>query len=233
MRTTLAALLLLGTLCAAQQAPVPDDQVPQRTQIFRNKRVSASRLDLKAGEATPMHVHAQDTIVVFLTEGPTHNVPPEGKGVLDRVHPGLTRFRHGPYIHALRNEAKTPFRAVVCAFADPQGKLEPGKPKTSRYCNAGSKTVCVTETTLFCTEKVCVSDATMAPGAVTTKHSHTTDHMLVAVSDYELTDQVEGKPKPVVRAKRSGEVEYISAGITHQLTNTGSAPARFIVVVWR
>jgi quercetin dioxygenase-like cupin family protein len=77
-----------------------------------------------------------------------------------------------------------------------------------------------------------VEDVTMAPGAVTTKHSHATDHMLVAVSDYELTDQVEGKGA-VVRTRKSGEVEYIPAGITHRLTNTGQAPARFTVIVWR
>jgi quercetin dioxygenase-like cupin family protein len=218
---------------AAAQAPIPDEQVPQRTQIFSNKRVSASRLDLKPGETAPMHVHQKDTIVVFITSGPTHNIPPNGAGVFDVVRSGMTRFRNGPYVHSVRNDAHTPFRAVVLTFADPQGRLEQEKPKTSRYCNPGSKTVCVEETMLFCTQKACVEDVTISPGAVTTKHSHTTDHMLVAVSDYELTDQIEGKPKPVVRRRSSGEVEYISAGITHQLTNTGTAPARFIVVLWR
>ncbi len=232
MRGTLVALLLLGALAAAQ-APIPDDQVPQRTQIFSNRRVSASRLDLKPGETAPMHVHQKDTIVVFLTSGPTHNIPPKGPGAFDVVQRGVTRFRFGPYVHALRNDAQTPFRAVVLTFTDPQVRLEQEKPKVSRYCNPGSKTVGVDETVLFCTEKVCVEDVTMSPGAITTKHSHTTDHMLVAVSDYQLTDQTEGKPKPVVRERKSGEVEYIPAGITHQLTNTGGAPARFIVVLWR
>jgi quercetin dioxygenase-like cupin family protein len=72
----------------------------------------------------------------------------------------------------------------------------------------------------------------MAPGALSIKHSHTTDHMLVAVSDYELTDQVEDKGTSV-RRRKSGEVEYIPAGITHQLTNTGKNTARFVVVAWR
>jgi oxalate decarboxylase/phosphoglucose isomerase-like protein (cupin superfamily) len=56
--------------------------------------------------------------------------------------------------------------------------------------------------------------------------------MLIAVSDYELTDRVEGKGI-VVRTRKSSEVEYIPAGITHRITNTGQAPARFIVIVWR
>jgi quercetin dioxygenase-like cupin family protein len=72
----------------------------------------------------------------------------------------------------------------------------------------------------------------IAPGAVTTRHSHATDHMLVAVSDFELTDQIEGKGA-VVRTPKSGEVEYLPAGITHRLTNTGQVPARFTVILWR
>jgi quercetin dioxygenase-like cupin family protein len=64
---------------------------------------------------------------------------------------------------------------------------------------------------------------TIAPGANTTKHGHTTDHMLVAVSGYELTDQVEGK-RIVVRARKSGGVEYLPAGITHRLTKPAKHP---------
>jgi len=104
--------------------------------------------------------------------------------------------------------------------------------KDSHYCNPGSETACVNEKYLFCTNKVCVEDVTLGPGAVTIKHGHTTDHMLIAVSDYELTDDTEGKA-PTIRTKKSGEVEYIPAGIRHQLTNTGKDTARFIVVVFR
>jgi oxalate decarboxylase/phosphoglucose isomerase-like protein (cupin superfamily) len=49
---------------------------------------------------------------------------------------------------------------------------------------------------------------------------------------YELTHRVEGK-EIVVRTRKSGEVEYIPAGITHRITNTGEAPARFTVILWR
>ncbi len=232
MRRAAFVLFLLGALCLAQ-APIPDEQVPQRTQIFANKRVSASRLDLKPGELAPMHVHTLDTLVVFLTKGATNNASPSRPVFKDVVWPGLSRYRSGPYTHALRNDANTPFRAVVVSVLDKQGELDRTmKPKKSHYCNPGSKTVCVDEAELFCTAKVCVEDVTMAPGAVTTKHSHTTDHMLVAVSDYQLTDVVEGKGT-TVRTRKSGEVEYIPAGITHQLTNTGKAPAHFTVILWR
>lgn len=233
MRQVLTVVLLLGACAGQGPAPIADDQVPQRTQSFRNKRVSASRLELKPGETTPLHVHAQDTVVVFVSDGPTEQRVEGQPAAKDMVHAGLTRFRSGPFTHAVRNDAKTPLRAVVLAFSERQGRSEkPAKPKRSRYCNPGSKTACVEEKGLFCTAKVCLEDVTIAPGAVTTRHSHATDHMLVAVSDYELSDEVEGKGR-MGRSRKSGEVEYIPAGITHQLTNTGKAPARFIVILWR
>jgi len=43
---------------------------------------------------------------------------------------------------------------------------------------------------------------------------------------------VEGKGTNV-RVQQSGSVEYIPAGITHQLTNISHHPVRFLVMVFR
>jgi quercetin dioxygenase-like cupin family protein len=227
-----ATLLLLCAACAGQvPAPIPDSEVPQRKEILRNHRVTVSLLELAPGEATPMHQHNGDTLAVLVDGGRTRNTVLGQKAVADRMAVGESRFLNAGYAHATKNEGVGRLRVVYVEFADPQGKVE--KVGTaSHYCNPGSTTACVDEKVLFCTAKVCVEEASIAPGALTSKHSHTTDHMLIAVSDYELTDRVEGKGI-VVRTQKSGEVEYIPAGITHRITNTGQAPARFIVIVWR
>jgi quercetin dioxygenase-like cupin family protein len=227
-----AALFLFCTTCIGQaSAPIPDSDVPQRHEILQNRRVTVSLLELAPNDATPMHKHDRDMLTVFVNGGRTQNTLFGHRPVADKMAVGEVRFRNAGYTHAVRNGGADPFRVVIVAFADPQGKLkEIGT--NSHTCNPGSTKACIDEKNLFCTAKVCVEDVTMAPGAVTSKHSHSTDHMLVAVSDYELTDQVEGKGA-VVRSHKSGEVEYISAGITHQLTNTGQAPAHFIVILWR
>ena len=231
-----AAIVLL--LCAAcvGQTTVPSTQLSQRKELLNNRHMTASLIEIAPGEATPMHRHDHDIISVYITGGRISNLFPGQKPMSDqpkteKLAPGEVRFHGSGYTHAAKNEGASLFRAVVIDFADPRGKLELLQ-TSSHYCNPGSTTACVDEKNLFCTAKVCVEDVTIAPGAVTTKHSHTTDHMLVAVSDYELTDQVEGKGT-VVRARKSAEIEYIPAGITHQLTNTGHAPARFIVLLWR
>ena len=232
MRRLSVALLLLCAACAAQEpAPVPDSEVPQRKEILRNHRVTASVLELAPHEATPMHQHAHDMLAVFVNGGNTRNTVFGHKPSTDKMLAGEVRFRNAGYAHATQNEGGALFRVVIVEFADTQGKMEP-LGTTTHYCNPGSTTACVDEKTLFCTARVCVEDVSIAPAAITSRHSHTTDHMLVAVSDYQLTDQVEGKGT-IVRTHQSGDVEFIPAGITHQLTNTGKAPARFTVIVWR
>ncbi|HSE47640.1 MAG TPA: cupin domain-containing protein [Terriglobales bacterium] len=233
MRRLVAALFLLCALCGAQKpAPIPDSSVEQRKEVFKNARVTVTRVDFAPGESIPMHQHSRDMIAVFATDGSARETLLGGKAKTEKIAAGEVRYHRQGYAHATSNLGSVPFRVELIEFADPQGAFEHGKPKKSHYCNPGSATACVDEHSLFCTAKVCVEDVTIAPGAVTTRHSHSTDHMLVAVSDYEFTDQIEGKGK-VVRTRKSGEAEYIPAGITHQLTNTGKAAARFIVVVWR
>jgi predicted metal-dependent enzyme (double-stranded beta helix superfamily) len=227
-----AALFLVCAACGAQtSAPLPDTEVPQLKGILRNHHVTASVLELAPGAATPMHQHSRDTLVVFLDAGHIQNSVFGHRRTNGKLATGETEFHSTGYAHAIRNTGMNPLRAVVVEFADPQGRMERAESK-SRYCNPGSTTACVDEKNLFCTAKVCVEDVTFGPGAVSTRHSHSTDHMLVAVSDYEFSDQVEGKGT-VVRTRKSGEVEYIAAGISHQLTNSGKTPARFLVISWK
>ena len=227
-----ATLLLLCIACMGQAStPVPYSEVPQRKQILQNHRVTVSLLELFPHDATPMHQHDRDMLEVFVTGGHTQNTILGRAPAADTMAVGEARFINGGYAHATRNEGADPFRVVIVEFADPQGKMEPVG-TTSHYCNPDSTTACVDEKNLFCTLKICVEDVTIAPGAVTARHTHATDHALVAISDYELTDQVEGKGM-VVHTRKSGEVEFTPAGITHQLTNTGHTPAHFTVIVWR
>ena len=233
MKLSIAAVLLLAGSLAAQSAPpVPESEVPQLKQILQNQHITVSRLELAPQESTPMHRHDRDLLVVFVTGGHTKNATKGKRPKKDTMAVGEARFRSAGYTHAITNEGPDVFRAVVVEFAEPQGKTGSVGTKDSHYCNPGSETACVNEKYLFCTNKVCVEDVSLGPGAVTIKHGHTTNHMLIAISDYELTDDTEGKGT-TVRTKKSGEVEYFSPGITHQLRNTGKETARFIAVVFR
>jgi len=216
---------VIGIAMSVAQTPAPQSQ-----QIFSNHRVTVSTLELAPHQSAPKQ-HAHDLLAVFITPGRIQNKLLNHKLLTDKLDAGEVRYSKAGSPLEITNEGDAPLRMVVVEFAEPEGKLE-RLGTTSHTCDPGSTTACWDEHNLFCTAKVCVEDVVIAAGTVTHKHSHATDHMMVAISDYELTDQVEGKDT-VVRKRKSGEIEYIPAGITHQITNTGKDSAHFTVILWR
>jgi quercetin dioxygenase-like cupin family protein len=231
MRRLLIATVAF-TLGVSAQQPVPATQIQQRKEIFRNAQVVAYATELAPGETAALHTHQQATLNVFLTPARRRVSRPNKLPQVDYPKLGDVTFDPQGTSHATQNTGDKPIRVTAVDFLKPPGKLVRSPQKRGRYCNLGSNTACVEETYLFCTDRFCAEDVTFAPGAVSTKHAHATDHILIAISDYEFKDEVEGKGA-VVRARNSGDVEYIPAGITHQLTNTGTQPARFIVVAFK
>jgi uncharacterized RmlC-like cupin family protein len=225
---TVLSLLLVALSTAA--VSVAQTQPLQSKEIFSNRRVVVSALELAPHESAPKQ-HKRDLLAVFINPGRIQNRLINHKLLTDKVEAGEVRYSKAGSPLEITNEGDTPLRVVVVKFAESQGKME-RLGTTSHTCDPGSTTACWDEHNLFCTSKVCVEDVVIAPGTVTHKHSHATDHMMVAISDYELTDQVEGKDT-VVRKRKSGEIEYIPAGITHQITNSGKEPAHFTVILWR
>lgn len=224
------ALLLCAAIIGVAAAPSQANELTQRKVILENSKVTVSLQAIAPGDATPMHRHDKDLIAVYVNGGKSEHTMQGKEPVTEKIEDGEVRFSSGGFSHSRKNLGTEPFRAVIVEFAEPQGKLEKLGTK-SKTC-APDKNVCLEEKKLFCLEKVCVENVSMAPGSMSIKHTHATDHILIAISDFELTDQVEGKGT-VVRKLKSGEVEYIPAGITHQLTNTGKEAARFAVIVWK
>jgi quercetin dioxygenase-like cupin family protein len=229
---TLALLILLSATALQAQTAVPVEAEPHHKTLLQNDHVRVFLAEVPPHQETGLHHHERDYLAIELVDGHITNSRVGAVPVQQWFHSGDLHLAKGGFSHVVRNDADTLFRSSDIEFTEPQGDAQPSKQAPSRYCNPGSKTACVTETYVLCTAKVCVSDVTLGEGAKTTRHTHTTDHMLVAVTDYELTDQVEGKGQ-IVRTQKSGGVEYVPAGITHQLVNTSKGPVRFIVVVFR
>lgn len=233
------------------------DQVPGRRELMRNKRVIVAAIELEPGKSVPMHRHERDSVTVMLTDGELRETVADDSGAVksgtkkvgrgfsrlggalrvpgansDKVEAGAVNFNPAGYTHAHENKGKGTMRAVTIEFLEPAGKREDPSRKQNKYCNQDNRQVCVEERYLFCTDKFCVEEVTMDPTAVTSRHSHVADHMLVAITDYRLSDDIAGKGKKL-RVKKAGEVEYVPSGIAHQLTNAGPNRARFVVIAFR
>jgi len=233
MKYCAALVLLAGIALAQDRSPMLVDQEPHHHQIFQNARARVFLVELAPGDEMPMHLHERGYIGVILTNAELTLTTAGKAPVKAHVAAGtIGRYVPAPLIHSAVNNSPAAVRSLDIELAEPQGASTPSKEPPSHYCNPGSKTACVDEKYLYCTEKVCVSDVTMGEGAITMKHSHQTDHMVVALTDYRLSDNVEGKGTNV-RVQQSGGVEYLAAGITHQLTNVAQHPVRFMVIVFR
>ncbi len=213
MRLLAATFLVVSTLVGNAQVTTPQETSKQ---LLQNPRVNVSLVDIPArGPISPKRDHDTLTVVV---RGPAKST-------------GVVEFRAADQTDSA-TIAEQPLQAVTVEFANSQGPVERKPPAASRYCNPGSRTACVAENYLLCTAKMCVEEVTMGVDAVTTKHSHDTDHMIIALSDYSLADDIAGDGV-VMRNVKSGGVEYIPAGITHTLTNKSGGDIRFVVVLFR
>ncbi len=218
-------------MCFAQDAVVPVEKEPFHTPVFRNEHVLAVGVEIPPQQTTQIHRHAHQYLAVSLDNATVTSTVPGKPPVQEKRHRGEV-WMGAAEAHSVHNDSGVPFRATVVEFFAPQGEVKPIQRKVSHYCNPKSATACVTERYLFCTDRVCVSEVEMGPEAVTMRHSHSTDHLVIAVSDLEMKDRIEGRPAAVMRIQKSGEVLFIDAGITHQLEN-GPMPARFITVSWK
>lgn len=222
-------LWLFIAAVAAAQAPAPDQ--PQSKQLLSNDRVQVFTRTIPPHASLPMHTHERDFLVVPLVDARLTSHP-EGKPDVPVVlHAGEPTFTKGGYSHSETNDGDTEVRVTRVEFLYAQGEAKKLDTPASHFCNRGSRTACITERYLFCTDKICVSSVEFGPGAVSEVHRHATPHMLIAVTDMDMKDEQVGKPA-ADRKLKSGEVEYLPAGIEHVLVN-GPRPARFITVVWK
>jgi hypothetical protein len=211
-----------------------------RRQILKNARVTVYSTEIPPNQSSAVK-ETNDTLTVTVSGEGKETVfrskqelpePVRHEASTPEPAPGVVKVRAAGTSLRLTNTGKDALRLVEIQFADPIGALEPPKAKRAHYCNEDNKKACVTENFLFCTPKLCAEEVTMTPEAKSTKHSHDTEHMLVAITNYSLADDVSGKGV-VDRSVKSGGVEYLPAGITHVLTNTGKAEARFIAIIFR
>lgn len=226
-------LLLLCAFGAAQETtPISALEVKYRKQIFKNDRVSVFLLEIPPNHASLMHRHDTDILSIFVaggeTKGTIYGKPPKE----DKFTVGEVRFRPKGFTHSTENIGANAFRSVILEFTSSMGAPESNKPPDSRYCNPGSETACVDEKYLFCTAGFCVQELSIAPGAVWRNNEYVSDQMLVAVSDYKLSNKPKGKVTNV-RKRKSGEVEYFPRGSARQWKNADSKSARIIAVVFR
>lgn len=201
-----------------------------RKEVFHNDRVAAYLLEVPPQKSTPMHRYDKDVVSIFVSGG-NMTTTIEGRSPAPDTHSvGEVRYKRAGFAQAMRNDDTQPSRVVILEFTQPQGESIAEQLPVKRQCTEGSSRMCVQEKHLFCTAALCANEVTMAPGATRGGFALDADQMLIAVTDYQLSDEFDGSTTSSIE-RSSGEVEWIPRGHSaNRRTNAGSTSARFILI---
>ena len=224
----LLILLVAFTRLGQSASEVEITAEPHHHLSLENEYVRVFKVEVPAHEATLMHRHRYDYLFVTLGASEVSNEV-EGKPAATlKLQDGETRFTPGNFVHLARNLAATPFRNITIEFMQDEKSRTSRSPEWNeeRGLNVLSGG---TQEILFVKDGVRVSETELEPGGMLPKHHHAGPHLVVAIRDLNLRNEIEGKPASNVQL-RSGEITWISGGYTHTLTNVGKQDAKFVVL---
>jgi len=251
MKPPLLLSLVLCVCAAAQTAPtaaapagVEITAEPFHHLVLKNKKVRVFSVEVPPRAATLLHRHKNDYVFVILGDSDVRNERQGEKPGALRLSDGDVRFSKGGFAHIARNLADAPFRNVTIEVLKPARGIislatcDINEGIECGFCNIApdGQQKCDWPGDMQALPEIEKKEASYAvyqftihlePGSTTGMHSHKADHLVVAVNDLELKNEVQGKPPETVRMK-AGEVRWVKGGITHALTNLGKQPAWFV-----
>ncbi|MGH9603230.1 MAG: hypothetical protein ACRD24_12670 [Terriglobales bacterium] len=232
---TIASAVLAAGLLAAQTPPkaVEITAEPFHHLEFENRYVRVLRVEVPPKQATLLHRHGYDYVFVTLGASEVSNAVEGKPPVALKLADGEARLVEGGFAHVAANLAPTPFRNLTVEIL-PAGKrrafarrnLKPVWERGLEVLDRG------TVHTLFVKDGLRATEVELPAGGELPLHSHSGPHLVVAITDLEVWLEAKGKPATVVR-KKAGEYDWVPAGVTHTVTNTGKSGIRFVSIEFR
>ncbi len=219
VRTLFILLLLAAQAPVSQEVPV--SQEPKHHLVLENQYTRVYQVEVPAGQATLLHRHDHDYVYVVLGDARISNEVAGRPPVEQQVKDGDVNFAPGGFAHIARNVGPTPFRNVTIEVLR--------KSISVSRSGSGGGTDGYSWGTVLTTDAVMVTRNDLRPGGLILKHRHDSDHMVVALNDLQLKNDITGKGALDIRQK-AGDVVWIKGGFEHTLTNIGPEPARFLVL---
>ncbi|MGA9897178.1 MAG: hypothetical protein WBQ09_03685 [Terriglobales bacterium] len=225
---TLSVALLLALTAAAPPPEVEITAEPSHHLALQNQYVRVFQVEVAPHAATLLHRHRHDYVFVTLGASEISNEAAGKPAVTLKLQDGEVRASDGGFAHIARNLAATPFRVVAVellqddqAHATPPPKWDDDR--SLQILHAGTQEI------LFVKDGVRVSETELQVAGSVPKHHHTHPHLVIAVTDLLLRNDVVGKGASNVEMK-SGDIKWIDAGVTHSITNVGAGQAKFVTL---
>jgi quercetin dioxygenase-like cupin family protein len=226
MRFLLIAFLLAAAF--AQTTPeVESTAEPHHHLVLENSYVRVFKVEIPPGDATLLHRHRHDYVYVTLGAAQISRQTAGEAPVTAKLQDGQTAFVEGGTAHVVRNLAATPFRNITVELMQDESARQ--SPASKWDVDRGLQILQGgTDEILFAKDGARVADVELQSGAMIPKHHHNGPHLIIAVTNLDLQNDVEGKGISKIQLK-AGEVEWIPGGFTHSLMNVGK-PAKYIAL---
>ena len=226
-----AFLFCLSLHSVSAEAPAVEITAePAHHLALENNQVRVFQVEVAPHAATLLHRHGHDYLFVTLGDTRVSNEV-QGKAPVElQLADGETRFATGNFAHVARNLGDRPLRNVTVELLQDEKLRQAPSPwpeaEGEREFPGGRIK------TLFVRDGARVSQVELQPGGTVPSHRHDGPHLVVAVSDLDLRNDVEGQgPRPA--QLKAGDVRWVPGGFTHTLTNTGQGPARLVTVEFK
>jgi quercetin dioxygenase-like cupin family protein len=225
---TVCATILLTIAVTAQTTEVEITAEPSHHLALQNQYVRVFQVEVPAHAATLMHRHRHDYIFVTLGPAEISNEVAGKPAVILKLQDGEARATDGNFAHIARNLAATPFRNVTIELLQDEKAHTTPPPswdddRSLQVLHGGTQQI------LFVKDGVRVSETELQIAGSVPKHHHAHPHLVIAVTDLLLRNDVPGQAASNVEMK-SGDIKWIEAGLTHSLTNVGEAGAKFVTL---
>ena len=216
-------MLQILTLVLAQAYPPPFPR-EGATKLIENERVVVWEVEWQKGRKTAMHEHKLDLVGVFLADGQTRIVQPDGTSRVSEHSPlGEVTFGARGVIHSEEGVSETPRRAILVELKD--AHVEPVEPRPGTpvaFPREGARK-------LLENDRLLVWGYEWTPGTRIPVHFHDKDVVVVWLAPGKLRSMpVDGEP--TVSTRRFGEVTFNPRNRVHSEESIeGTSPRQVII----
>ncbi len=234
---------LIATLLAAQAAS-PEVEItaePHHHLTLENKSVRVVNVEVPPHAETLMHWHRHDYIYVTLGDSEISNAVKDKPPVTVKLQDGETHFSPATFAHIARNLSDQPFRNVTIEILEDEALRNNAAKENVKWDPAKNEDRGLTilqggtEEILFVKDGIRATEFELQPNGVVPQHHHTGPHLLVAVTDLDISSDVKsdapgGPQGPMTGHFKSGDSKWLPGNYSHTITNTGTKPAKFVTL---
>lgn len=225
-------MLLSAALSVFAQQPkeveIPSE--PSHHQVLQNEFVRVFDVTVAPKASTLVHRHNHDYLFVTLGDSDVVNARTGANPVPLKLKDGEIRFTPGNFSHAAINQSDKPFHNLTIELLKPSTGVKTCTESCAMpvACAAEPGRVCPTIERRISSDQWTALYVTMPAGSRLDKHTHATPHLVVAVTELDLTQQIGDETRHT--KVPAGGYAWVPAGLTHTLTNSSAKAAQYVAL---